>query len=65
MVFPLGELGDHEIKFKPEHEMFREFIRGLRDVEITKIYEGSNEIRRLVIIRQLTRQTMGFDPMGT
>ena len=27
MVFPLGELGDCEIKFKPEHEMFREIIR--------------------------------------
>jgi len=38
--------------------------RMLRDVEITKIYEGSNEIQRLVIIRQLIRQTMGFDPMG-
>ncbi|HVP22884.1 MAG TPA: acyl-CoA dehydrogenase family protein [Conexivisphaerales archaeon] len=38
--------------------------RMLRDVEITKVYEGSNEIQRLVIIRQLLRQTLGFDPMG-
>ncbi len=38
--------------------------RMLRDVEITKVYEGSNEIQRLVIIRQLIKQTMGFDPMG-
>jgi alkylation response protein AidB-like acyl-CoA dehydrogenase len=38
--------------------------RMLRDVEITKIYEGSNEIQRLVIIRQLMKQTLGFDPMG-
>jgi alkylation response protein AidB-like acyl-CoA dehydrogenase len=38
--------------------------RMLRDVEITKIYEGSNEIQRLVIIRQLLKQTLGFDVMG-
>lgn len=85
MVFLLGELGDYEIKFKPEHGMFRKFIweffekeveprvskieendavpadllrkmgeagvvidshieRMLRDVEITKVYEDSNEI---------------------
>ena len=37
--------------------------RMLRDVEITKIYEGSNEIQRLVIIRQLLRQTLGVDIM--
>jgi len=38
--------------------------RMLRDVEITKVYEGSNEIQRLVIIRQLLKQTLGFDLMG-
>lgn len=38
--------------------------RMLRDVVITKIYEGSNEIQRLVIIRQLIKQTLGFDVMG-
>jgi hypothetical protein len=27
MVFPPGELGGCGIKFKPEHEMFSEFIR--------------------------------------
>ncbi|MEM0075695.1 MAG: acyl-CoA dehydrogenase family protein [Conexivisphaerales archaeon] len=35
--------------------------RFLRDVEITKIYEGANEIQRLVIIRQLLKQTLGVD----
>jgi alkylation response protein AidB-like acyl-CoA dehydrogenase len=38
--------------------------RMLRDVEITKVYEGSNEIQRLVMIRQLIKQTLAFDPMG-
>lgn len=35
--------------------------RFLRDVEITKIYEGANEIQRLVIIRQLLKITLGVD----
>ncbi|MEM3803303.1 MAG: acyl-CoA dehydrogenase family protein [Conexivisphaerales archaeon] len=35
--------------------------RYLRDVEITKIYEGANEIQRLVIIRQLLKLTLGVD----
>lgn len=35
--------------------------RFLRDVEITKVYEGANEIQRLVIIRQLIKQTLGVD----
>ena len=38
--------------------------RMLRDAEITKVYEGSNEIQRLIIIRQLLKQTLGFDVMG-
>jgi alkylation response protein AidB-like acyl-CoA dehydrogenase len=38
--------------------------RMLRDAEITKVYEGSNEIQRLLIIRQLIKQTLGFDVMG-
>jgi len=38
--------------------------RMLRDVEITKVYEGSNEIQRLVIVRQLLKQTLGYDSPG-
>jgi alkylation response protein AidB-like acyl-CoA dehydrogenase len=35
--------------------------RFLRDAEITKVYEGSNEIQRLVIIRQLLKLSLGVD----
>jgi len=35
--------------------------RFLRDVEITKVYEGANEIQRLIIIRQLLKLTLGVD----
>lgn len=38
--------------------------RFLRDVEITKVYEGANEIQRLVIIRQLLKLSLGVDVMS-
>ncbi len=34
MVFPLGELGDYEIKFKPENGMFRKLIREFFEKEV-------------------------------
>ncbi|MCX8203743.1 MAG: acyl-CoA dehydrogenase family protein, partial [Nitrososphaeria archaeon] len=35
--------------------------RFLRDTQIMKIYEGTSEIQRLVIIRHLVRKVLGFE----
>jgi alkylation response protein AidB-like acyl-CoA dehydrogenase len=35
--------------------------RFLRDTQIMKIYEGTSEIQRLVIVRHLVKKVFGFE----
>jgi len=37
--------------------------RMMRDAKVLQIYEGSNEIQRLVIARQMMRQALERDPI--
>jgi alkylation response protein AidB-like acyl-CoA dehydrogenase len=39
--------------------------RMMRDAKITQIYEGTNQIQRLVIARELLRERRAHDPAGT
>jgi alkylation response protein AidB-like acyl-CoA dehydrogenase len=36
----------------------------MRDAKITQIYEGTNEIQRLVIAREMVREQRGALPAG-
>ena len=36
-----------------EHRLLRQAVRELADAKITQIYEGTNQIQRVVLARQL------------
>jgi hypothetical protein len=35
----------------------------MRDAKVLQIYEGANEIQRMVVARQVARQAQGRDPV--
>jgi alkylation response protein AidB-like acyl-CoA dehydrogenase len=39
--------------------------RMMRDAKITQIYEGTNQIQRLVIAREMLRESRASEPAGT
>ncbi|MDG6934802.1 MAG: acyl-CoA dehydrogenase family protein, partial [Nitrososphaerota archaeon] len=62
MVFPFKGLSDYEIKFKPEHEMFRQMVKEFAEKEIaprvTEI-EEHNEVPQDLVNKMLAQGFQG------